>query len=150
MNQRLTTSEIETPHYDAATRFFVGIPIWIVIAFLVDSVGRSAEGMTGGTSQRMVTTLTSYLIIAYFLFSFICALTIETRRWRLRFGCAAHLLLIASFASSVIPDIKHTPANDLPDSIAILVILYALILFPWIITWVKFVLRGRVERETSY
>jgi len=135
----------EVSTYDAATRFFIGIPAWISIAFLVDALGRGAEGMTGGSDQRMITTLPSHLILGYFVFSFLCATTTETRKWRLRLGCFAYLFLVGSFASSVIPNIQHTPSSDVPDSIAILVLLYSLIFLPWVIVWIKFIFKGNLE-----
>ncbi len=136
----------EASTYDAATRFFIGIPVWISISFLVDALGRGAEGMTGGSDQRMITTLPSHLILGYFVFSFLCATMTDTRKWRLRLGCFAHLFLVGSFASSVIPDLRHTPSSDVADSIAIVVLLYSLIFLPWVIVWAKFIFKGNVEQ----
>lgn len=35
----------ESTCYDAATRFFIGIPVWIGIAFLLDAIGQGMEGI---------------------------------------------------------------------------------------------------------
>ncbi len=95
--------------------------------------------------ERMITTLPSHFILGYFLFSFLCALSTETRNWRLRLGCLAQLILVASFVSSIVPDLAHTPARDLPDSIAILVLIYLVLFVPWLVIWAKFILRGQVR-----
>lgn len=129
-------------NYNAAIRFAIGIPIWIGVTFLLDGLGKKMEGLTGAVPSRSIATWPSYCVLSYFAFSFLSAVTTTTRKWRLRLGCLTHLFLLASIIAGVFPMLGRRRSGDIADGVFTLVFVYFVFFVPWIITWVKFILKG--------
>lgn len=134
----------QTSHYDATGRFLIGIPVWIGMTLLLDGLGGAMEGMTGAAPGRLITTWPSHFVLGYFVISILATRLASGRTWRLRLGCLAHLCLLTSICIAVAPELGNKSPADLAEGITVLVFAYALFFFPWLITWIKFILRADV------
>jgi L-asparagine transporter-like permease len=112
----MTTPNKKRSRDFTAIYFLVGIPVWVIIALSLDSLTRIMEGMTGAQPTKLLTTMPSHLIIAYFVFSFVVAITVTDRTFRLWFAILIHLPLVASMIAAVQPDFSGAKPGDIGRS----------------------------------
>lgn len=128
----------------------MGIPVWAATALVLDGLNRAcssfawSDGAGTGATRPVLMSPASHLIFGYFIFSFIAAVTTKTRQWRFRLTVPAHLLLVASIVAVVLPDYLRGGSSPgvVPSEAVVLTLVYTVFFMPWLIAWVKLLLRG--------
>jgi hypothetical protein len=135
-------------------KFAIGIPIWIAVAFLLNFLNQPTSFSGSGDGAGMVNNASifqsnaSYLIIGYFVFSSIIAASVCSRRWRIWFGFSAHLFLLASLTTAILPDVSANYKMTDKATMETMILLPSYLIFftPWIITWSRFAKAGSVKK----
>lgn len=127
----------------AVIKFVLGIPIWILVCFVLDKLIRAMSGMTGaggefGNIPQALLTFPSFFIFAYFLFSaFVASKLPHEKILRLKLAGLAHLLLIMSGLSTIVPALLHgrRDIGMLSEMMTILFLFYGVFFMPWMFVW---------------
>jgi hypothetical protein len=131
-------------------KFAVGIPIWVVVALCLNFLNRPSsfsgwgDGLDTPDNTSVFRSKASYFIMGYFVFSSIIAASVSSRRWRIGFAFAAHLFLLASVISAILPDVSadYKMTDKAMTETIIFLPSYLIFFTPWIITWSRFAKAG--------